>query len=172
MTSSARFRDTNGIDAPYKLHGPLGDKKHGSNQNHQRQQKVNYSHNLQYLEIVSPPDKECHTSNTNPSGKSLPEVQSHLNLAQEVANQQHKQKRQDFYVQLKRQVCRNRLQTIRGMSQNPIYVNDNFERPWQTVSHISDRLVKELMVETAEQGLDFGEESFVEDFLRLQLGGG
>ncbi|XP_055615797.1 uncharacterized protein LOC129761959 [Toxorhynchites rutilus septentrionalis] len=129
-----------------------------------RQQKVNYSHNLQYLEIVSPPEEELQS-------RSIPEVQSHINLAEEVANKQRKQQRQQLYAQLKKQIFRDRLQTVRKMAANPIYVNANFERPWRTVSTISDQLVDELLAEVADQGLDFGEESFVEEFLRLQLAG-
>ncbi|XP_019552142.3 uncharacterized protein LOC109421960 isoform X2 [Aedes albopictus] len=134
-----------------------------------RQQKVNYSHNLQYLEIVSPPDDD-RTPNA-PKPGSIPEVQSHINLAEEVALKQRQQRRQEMYGQLKKQVCRDRMRTLRRMAENPVYVNDHFDRPWQTVSRISDQLVEELTEETVRQGLDFGEASFVEDFLRMQLDG-
>lgn len=132
-----------------------------------RQQKVNYSHNLQYLEIVSPPDDERGASKPG----SIPEVQSHINLAEEVAQRQRQLRRQEMYGQLKRQVCRDRMRTLRRMAENPIYVNGHFDKPWQTVSHISDQLVEELTEETVRQGLDFGETSFVEEFLRMQLDG-
>ncbi|XP_053699320.1 uncharacterized protein LOC128746297 [Sabethes cyaneus] len=140
-------------------------------------QKVNFSRNLQYLEIVSPAAAEAEpvptaTAGGSPSsGKTIPEVQSHLNLAAEVASRQRNQRRKEFYAQLKQQVCGDRLQAIRRMAQNPVYVNENFQHPWRTVSRISDQLVDELVTELTKEGFDFGEQSFVEEFLRLQLDG-
>ncbi|XP_058822914.1 uncharacterized protein LOC131684236 [Topomyia yanbarensis] len=171
IAASTRFRSKDAVEASNVRQCLLEDRKHGTTHNLPHQQKVNYSHNLQYLEIVSPPDEQITLPQAGPIGQNLPVVQSHLDLATEVANRQRKQRRQELYAQLKKQVCRDRIQAVRRMSQNAVYVNDNFERPWQTVSRISDQLVEELMLETAEQGLDFGEESFVEEFLRLQLDG-
>ncbi|KAL9695824.1 hypothetical protein quinque_015109 [Culex quinquefasciatus] len=138
------------------------------------QHKINYSHNLQYLEIVSLSDGT--TANNGPAvataRRLVPEVQSHLNLAEEVANHERRQRRDEFFAQLRKQVSRDRRKTIHRMATSPVYVNGNFERPWQTVSRVSDQLIEELIADTAQDGaLDFGERSFVEDFLRLQLGG-
>ncbi|XP_065090055.1 uncharacterized protein LOC135711202 [Ochlerotatus camptorhynchus] len=143
----------------------LGDRKRSTQPLGPRQQKVNYSRNMQYLEIVSPPDEERVAPVAAKPG-SIPEVQSHINLAEEVAQKQRQQRRQELYGQLKKQVCRDRMRTLRRMAENPVYLNDHFEEPWQTVSRISDRLVEELMVDQ-----DFGEASFVEEFLRMQLDG-
>uniref|UniRef100_A0A1Q3G5F1 Uncharacterized protein n=1 Tax=Culex tarsalis TaxID=7177 RepID=A0A1Q3G5F1_CULTA len=140
------------------------------------QHKINYSHNLQYLEIVSLSDSNTN-NNVNPGATAtarrlVPEVQSHLNLAEEVANHERRQRREEFFAQLRKQVSRDRRKTIHRMATSPVYVNGNFERPWQTVSRVSDQLIEELIADTAQDGgLDFGERSFVEDFLRLQLGG-
>ncbi|XP_055586434.1 uncharacterized protein LOC129739075 [Uranotaenia lowii] len=152
----------------------LDSRKRGIQPTQQRQQKINYSHNLQYLEIVSPPDGDPpkQPSNAGINRTAIPEARSHLNLVNETAVRERKQQRKQLYAQLKRQIFRDRLEAVRRMSQNPIYVNGNFDRPWQTVSRISDQLVDELVQETTEQGLDFGERSFVEDFIRLQLGEG
>ncbi|XP_062537818.1 uncharacterized protein LOC134206144 [Armigeres subalbatus] len=148
--------------------GRLEDRKRSTTGGDARQQKINYSHNLQYLEIVSPPEDE-RAVHAKPG--SIPEVQSHMNLAEEVARRERYQRRRELYGQLKKQVCRDRMRTLRRMAENPIYVNGHFDKPWQTVSHISDQLVDELTEETVRQGLDFGESSFVEEFLRMQLDG-
>ncbi|KAL1392795.1 hypothetical protein pipiens_012220 [Culex pipiens pipiens] len=138
------------------------------------QHKINYSHNLQYLEIVSLSDGTSTNNGTAvaTARRLVPEVQSHLNLAEEVANHERRQRRDEFFAQLRKQVSRDRRKTIHRMATSPVYVNGNFERPWQTVSRVSDQLIEELIADTAQDGaLDFGERSFVEDFLRLQLGG-
>lgn len=95
------------------------------------------------------------------------------------------------FNELKKQVLKERMEFIESISEDPLYVNELFEQPWKLLSKykntlltsvycvhnhtnkcfhfsISDTLIDELINSLGSE-IDFGEKSFVEDFLKQEL---
>lgn len=95
------------------------------------------------------------------------------------------------FNELKKQVLKERIEFIESISEDPLYVNERFEQPWKLFSKykknittiyfaftiilinvslfsISDTLIDELINSLGSE-IDFGEKSFVEDFLKQEL---
>jgi hypothetical protein len=69
---------------------------------------------------------------------------------------------------VKEEALRERLNYIQQMKENPLYVNQTIPEPWQLFARIADNLLEEMLDEVINE-LDFGEKSFVENFLKSEL---
>lgn len=69
---------------------------------------------------------------------------------------------------IKEEALRERLNYIQQMMENPLYVNQTIPEPWRLFARIADNLLEEMLDEIISE-LDFGEKSFVENFLKSEL---
>ena len=120
---------------------------------------------MQYVEVVSP--FENVKARKTISKDSLKDKL--LTIERDANKKERQAKKDEIYKNLKQQLFKDRAKYISNLVENPLYSNPNFDSPWQVVSKISDRLIDEVIDSIEENELEFGEKTYVQDFIKLQL---
>jgi hypothetical protein len=115
---------------------------------------------VQYVQIVSLPEP------TPPNGSVKEKL---LTIERSTNKVQRQAKKDEIYMNLKQQLFQDRDKFTSQLAENPLYSNPNFDNPWEVVSKISDRIIDEVIDSIEENDLEFGEKTYVQDFLKLQL---
>lgn len=85
------------------------------------------------------------------------------------SNMQQKQPSDDKNIQKElNKLRKDRLHFIEQIADNPLYVNEHFSQPWKVISKIAKQIVDDA-IDDVERSINFGEETFVRDFIQMEL---
>lgn len=74
-----------------------------------------------------------------------------------------------FHInKINEEAFREHLNYVQQMQQNPLYANEHVSEPWNLFARIADKMFDEMLDEVISE-FDFGEKTFVENFLQSEL---
>lgn len=115
----------------------------------QKVEQLRYEKNVQFT-FVKSNETESQPLNVTPK-------QSQDNMQQELLATK--------YIE---NVIKERNRFIEAIAANPLYGNEIFSEPWKVVSKIANQIVDDTIT-LVENSVNFGEEKFVKDFIRMEL---
>lgn len=100
--------------------------------------------------------------------KNIEKEENIRKLRQQAIIEQENDEKEENIKKLRQQAMKERVKMIESMSENPLYVNDHIAQPWKAFADISDRILDDMLKNIIDS-IDFGEKSFVDNFLQHEL---